>query len=85
MNFSDENTVGSDLIKEARTELYCCLFLDVTEQEKHHDNKDKVTRYKGGVGFLTLNIWQDNDTKLIYSLLIIHIEKYIFFYGGWRT
>ena len=51
LNFSDENTVGTDLIKEARTGLYCCLFLDVTGQEKHHDNRGQVTRYKGGLVF----------------------------------
>ena len=39
LNFSNENTVGTDLINETRTVVYCCLFLDVTGQEKHYNNR----------------------------------------------
>ena len=58
---------GPDLIKETRTELYCSLFLDVTKQEKHSDNKDEVTGDKFIFYFLAFNILKEDTFHLIYS------------------
>ena len=73
LNFSDENTVGTDLINEARTEVYCWLFLDVTEQEKHYNNRIRshYTRRRAVLDFK----YFDTSHHISYSYIHIIEDK----------